>query len=87
MTSQVIVSIRDKKADTYSRPFTCPSIGTAIRTFSDEVQRSDQTNHLHNHPSDFTLYHLGMFNEDTGVIEAFTQPKLIIEADQCTKPN
>jgi hypothetical protein len=54
-----------------------PSVGVAIRSFSDEVNRKDPENQLHNHPDDFDLYELGEFDDNTGLFALHEQPKLL----------
>jgi len=54
-----------------------PSTGVAIRSFSDEINRSDADNQLYNHPDDFDLYTFGDFDDTTGLFNLFEQPKLL----------
>lgn len=77
----VIVSVRDAKADLYMRPWFVQTAGVAIRSFSDEVNREDKENHLYNHPSDFALYEIGLFDDADGKIYPYDVPKLLINAD------
>jgi len=63
----VLCSVKDRAADAYGRPMFVPSVGVAIRSFSDEVNRKDQENQLFNHPDDFDLYELGEFDDNTGL--------------------
>ena len=62
----VICSIRDSAADAYGRPFFLPSVGVAIRSFTDEVNRSSEDNQIYQHPEDFDLFELGEFDDTTG---------------------
>lgn len=63
-----IVSIRDRAADTFSTPIYVPTIGQAVRSFGDEINRASPDNNLYNHPEDFDLYHLGEYDDSNGVI-------------------
>jgi len=54
-----------------------PSVGVAIRSFSDEVNRKDPENQLFNHPDDFDLYELGEFDDNTGLFALHDAPKLL----------
>ena len=62
----VICSIRDSAADAYGRPFFLPSVGVAIRSFTDEVDRPSEDNQIYQHPEDFDLFELGEFDDTTG---------------------
>lgn len=79
---QVIIAVRDSKADAFGRPFFVASTGIAIRSFDDEVNRKDNENQMFNHPSDFALYELGTYDDSTAMIECYPQPKLLVQADQ-----
>lgn len=61
-----VCAIFDGAIQAYARPVFVPAIGAATRSFMDEVRRKGEDNQLHNHPEDFSLYHLADFNEETG---------------------
>lgn len=69
MTKHVVCTVRDRAADTFSRPFFAKSSGEAVRSFTDEVNRPADQNQLHAHPEDFDLYVLGLFEDDTGMFD------------------
>jgi len=71
-----IVAIRYRAADVFNTPAFVPSVGVAIRSFSDAVNRSDTNNELFKHPEDFDLYLLGEFNDEDGSFEV-TRPSQI----------
>ena len=71
----VICSIRDSAADAYGRPFFLPSVGVAIRSFTDEINRAAEDNQIYQHPEDFDLFELGTFDDSTGKFELFDVPK------------
>ncbi len=73
----VLCSVKDRAADAYGRPMFVPSVGVAIRSFSDEVNRKDSENQLFNHPDDFDLYELGEFDDNTGLFVLHEAPKLL----------
>ena len=54
-----------------------PSTGVAIRSFSDEVNRSDPENQLFNHADDFDLFEFGEFDDNTGKFTLHENPKLL----------
>lgn len=78
--NQVIVSVKDTAAQAFGRPVFVPSVGVAIRSFSDEVNRKDSTEDVAKHPDDFELYELGSFDDGEGVITVLPQPRLIARA-------
>ena len=73
----ILASVKDRAADAYGRPMFVPSSGVAIRSFSDEINRSDAENQLFNHPDDFDLYEFGEFDDNLGVFIIHDQPKLL----------
>lgn len=73
----VLCSVKDRAADAFGRPMFVPSIGVAIRSFSDEINRQDAENQLFNHPDDFDLYEMGEFDDNTGLFALHDQPKLV----------
>lgn len=78
----VICSVRDAKADAFGRPLFVQSVGIAIRSFTDEVNRESADNDMYKHSSDFALYELGSFEDSTGEINALSIPKLLVQGDQ-----
>lgn len=61
-----ICAVHDSAAGAYARPFFVPTSALAHRSFSDEVNRKAPDNPMHAHASDFTLYELGSFDDNTG---------------------
>lgn len=59
-------AVRDRATDQFGTPMFLVASGQAIRSFTDEINRSDAQNQLYQHPSDFDLYALGSFDTDTG---------------------
>ena len=74
----VIVSVKDSAAEAFGRPMYLQSIGVAIRSFTDEVNREDKDNQLFNHPDDFDLYELGVFDDSIGKYELRDNPTVIV---------
>ncbi|WGL31287.1 nonstructural protein [Dipodfec virus UOA04_Rod_861] len=75
-----IYSIFDKIASVYNTPFFCPGHGVAMRNFNDLVM--DPSTVVSRHPSDFELFCLGDFFEDTGNIEVNAQPLFLIRGSE-----
>lgn len=81
-----VVAVRDRAADAYMRPFFVPTIGMAVRSFQDEVNRANVENPLFAHPEDYDLYVLGVFDEDTGrFLNEEPQPRMVAVGKDCKK--
>lgn len=76
MATLVIIAVHDRQLDSYLRPFVAQSIGQAIRSFRDEVNRTDSD--LNKHPEDYTLFHIGNYDEQTGAITSITASQIAI---------
>lgn len=61
-----IYSVFDRKANVFARPFVSPNDAMAARSFL--AARQDSTTEIHKFPEDFTLYRLGTFDDDAGVV-------------------
>lgn len=76
-----ICAVRDAKLDAFSRPMFVPTLGVALRSFTDEVNRKESE--LHKHPEDYAMYHLGTFDEDWGKFESLVPaPKQLALASE-----
>jgi len=82
----VIVSLKDSAAGSFAQPMLVRSLALAERSLRDEVNRADANNPIHNHPGDFSLYHCGTFDEDTGVVESCDPPVLFAQAKDLKNP-
>lgn len=71
-----VFSVRDRIADVFGRPFFVPTVGQAIRSFGDALNSTDD-NEMVKHPDDFDLFHLGEFDDETGIFECLTAPKQV----------
>lgn len=74
-----VVSIRDSKVTAYSQPMFFVTKGAAIRAFHDEAKRPDSQ--VHAHPEDFALFHIAVFDDNTGSIVSLVQPEQIAKAE------
>lgn len=74
----IIFSIRDKKMETFNRPFTMPAAGAAIRAFQDEVNNAGSE--MNKHPEDYELYDIGTFDDELGQITANSRPLKLADA-------
>lgn len=59
-----VFSVHDVKADAYLPPFILPKEAMAIRVFSDCI--NSDTHQFGQHPADYTLFRLGMFDDANG---------------------
>lgn len=73
-----IFSIHDSATEMYGRPFFMVARGQALRSFKDEINRVDNSNDLAKHPDDFSLYHLGSFDDNTGSFQLFDIPEQVV---------
>jgi len=71
-----IYAIRDRQTDQYGNPMFLIQHGQAVRSFSDEVNRKEDTNGLYRHPEDFDLYYLGEYDSSEGEFET-RKPEMI----------
>jgi len=74
-----VVSVKDRAAAVFNRPFFVPHRNVAIRDFTDEVNRSAVDNQLNKHPDDFDLYLLGEFDDNSGEFIMST-PQVLVRA-------
>lgn len=66
-----IVYIRDIVADVAGTPQFVVSIGGAIRAFGDQCKDKNPQNLVGQHPSDFEMWHVGEYDDNTGTITPF----------------
>ncbi len=62
----IVFSINDSKAGAFFPPFFFHSEGMAKRAFSDSV--NDVEHAIGRHPADYTLFRLGVFDDNSGKI-------------------
>jgi hypothetical protein len=63
-----VYAIYDNTAKAYMQPFYMHNHALAVRAFTDQVN-SEQDNPIKNHPDQFTLFHIGEFDDKTGNLE------------------
>lgn len=61
-----VYSIFDAAAEAYFPPFFLHTEGMAIRGFTDAV--NDPESQVGKHPKDYTLFQIGTFDDNTGII-------------------
>ncbi len=72
-----VFSVYDSKAECYSPPFVCVSIGVAVRQMLEVC--SDRNTSVFKYPQDFTLYRIGDWNPVTGSFVAVIPAEHICE--------
>lgn len=79
-----IFSVRDQAAGAFLPPFFMRSRGEAIRAFSEAV--GDPQHQFAKHVSDFTLFCIGDFDDNSGMIRP-VEPVRIISGFECFGPD
>jgi hypothetical protein len=77
---KVVVALFDSAARVYGTPFFVQHAAQAIRSLKDEVNAKDSQSDVNRHSSDFVLYELGMFDDDTGALIKHELPVIIARA-------
>lgn len=76
----LIFSIYDEKAETFSLPLTHSSVSVAIRSFTAGCKNPQSF--LNQFPSDYALYLIGSFDENNAQINSYPQPRFIVRASE-----
>ena len=79
-----IFAIHDSKAQAHFPPFYLPTKAMAVRAFADMA--NDPTNNVGKHPEDYTLFHIGEYDDNTGVIEPLSPTTAINKAVNLVNP-
>lgn len=72
-----VMSVRDSGIEAFGQPFYVVSIGQATRSFSDAINSDKQDDMLAKHPDDFTLFHLGEFDDARANFELLPSPRIV----------
>lgn len=67
-----LTAVFDEKAFVFTPPMANRSKGEAIRSFTDEANRKESG--INAHPEDYTLYHVGDYDECTGLLVPCNPP-------------
>ena len=84
MKGKMMCAVKDRALDAFMQPFFVDSIGVAVRSFSDEVNRAESP--MNSHPEDYDLYHVGFFDEDTGNVSSSGEVRCIARAQDVIRP-
>jgi len=80
-----IFTVRDRAIDAYGQPFYATSVGGAVRSFSDEINRPADNNQLAKHPEDFDLFLLGEYDDQTGEFDTTRPAQVAVGKDLIIK--
>lgn len=84
-------TIYDSKAELFLQPFCYKTEGQAIRGFSETI--NDPQSQIFKYPDDYTLYEIGVFDDDTGTVESIPAVnhgvglKYVLDRTQSELPN
>lgn len=78
-----LFSVRDAKAEAFIPPFVLPNEAMAVREFTGCV--NDRQHAFSRNAEDYSLYEVGTFDDQTGVITRPNEPRFIVKAIQCRK--
>lgn len=70
-----VYAVFDIKSSVFANPFICVNDQVAIRNFNYAAQ--DENSDLFRYPNDFLLYHLGTYDDATGIIDPLAIPAVI----------
>lgn len=78
-----VYAIHDSKIEAFMQPFVMHTAGEALRGFA-ELANDPQTN-ISKHPTDFTLFELGEYDEKSGALIPHATPMALGLAVQYKK--
>lgn len=67
-----VFTIYDTAAEAYNQPFFAQAKGQALRMFTQSA--NDPQSNISSYPSDFTLFHMGSFDDATGKFDLLSTP-------------
>ena len=78
-----IYAIHDSKAHSYLQPFFMHNNDLATRSFTDASMNPESQ--FNQHPLDYTLFHIGTYDDETSIITAVAPPEMIITSAMAIK--
>lgn len=78
-----LFSVRDAAGAMYAPIFAFETEELAKRAVADTIIKGDSM--IAMHPEDFALYHLGYFNNVTGVIRPVEVPELVVQCSSISQ--
>lgn len=83
MTQYIACAVKDRALNAFALPFFVQSVGVAVRSFTDETNRSDSA--ISSHPEDYDLYVIGTYNDENGAIQT-EEPRCVCRAQDVKRP-
>lgn len=62
-----LFTVYDEKAEVFLPPFFVPTLGIALRAFTDAI--NSDSHQFGKHPSDYTLFELGSFDDHDATLQ------------------
>lgn len=80
-----VMSVFDRASMVFGTPFFVVAVGAGTRSFRDEVNRKADDNSIYQHPEDYELFHLGSFDDETGLFSASSANGVlgVVKASDC----
>lgn len=75
-----VYAVKDLAVQAFGDCFLTRAPGEAMRSFQDEVNRTDGKSAVALHPEDYELYKIGEYNDQTGTLHALEKPELCARA-------
>lgn len=69
---QNVFAVYDSKAEMFNQPMFFKAVPEALRAFEDECNRPESA--LAKHPDDYTLFQIGEYDVETGLLTPLTTP-------------
>ena len=76
----LLMAIRDRASKVYDRPVPTRSEPEAIRMLADIAK--DESTMIGQHPDDFTMFHIGYYDDATGTITPEDAPAKVATASE-----
>lgn len=78
-------AILDQKAHSFNPPYFLPHEDIAIRGFAQSIRHPDRYPTMRDFPEDFTLYLIGEFDDQSGKLLGYPEPKFIVRGSDLVK--
>ncbi|WNK14711.1 MAG: nonstructural protein [Microvirus sp.] len=78
-------SIYDSKGLVFHAPFYQTSSPAAVRLFSDLI--NDPSTSLYKHPLDYTLWHVGSYDDQTGALTPLSPVRHVVDGNSLAATN
>jgi len=77
-------SVRDSKAEIFNVPFYGNTHGEAERSFMQVT--NDPASNISKFPEDYDLYHIGTYDQTTGILQPLATPQHMLKALAVVRP-